>query len=559
MKPKADLSKSIQILTFLSIFTFFFSSLPLQAQENSSEETKTEKNSKSFPVQLTWIDLAFANFVPLPGTRLDDFTAWNYGAMSRIHFSLFNIEPLWVTAGVLYQHHIPDIYRIDTLNDYSFFVGGGWRFKFRDLPLGTDKLDRFYFTPRYAYGYLLHVTYGDYYNDHNIYPGHPEAGIKKTRYFSDTYHLFEAEFAYDLTPTFQNYQRTKRIRSEIFFSPTFIYFPEELRDGYEAGYFLGIRIKGDFSLPGTTPLAVKIIDKKTKKFIGTGIVQISGSRYKEEARGENENALYKVNPDNSYTLTGTATGYSPEKVTVSNSSLKVNIKKTVTIELDREQEWGLYGNVYLKETKEPLSGTEIFLLESGTPLESGRKQEEPESTTDQIGFFRIPLDKNKDYDLVLKKEGYFTVRGKFSTKKTEPGWYPMSKFMKLTLQESLVGAKIDFESIYYDSGSYAIRPESETVLNSMVEFLQDNPKIVVELSAHTDSNGSKESNKTLSENRAKSAVDYIIAKGIPSTRISPKGYGEEKILNGCWDNVPCNAEKHQANRRTEFRVRKILD
>ena len=78
--------------------------------------------------------------------------------------------------------------------------------------------------------------------------------------------------------------------------------------------------------------------------------------------------------------------------------------------------------------------------------------------------------------------------------------------------------------------------------------------IKVELSAHTDSRGSSRDNLNLSQRRAQSCVNYLIKKGIPKGNIVAKGYGEEKLVNGCKDNVECTEEEHQANRRTEIKV-----
>jgi outer membrane protein OmpA-like peptidoglycan-associated protein len=58
----------------------------------------------------------------------------------------------------------------------------------------------------------------------------------------------------------------------------------------------------------------------------------------------------------------------------------------------------------------------------------------------------------------------------------------------------------------------------------------------------------------LSKKRAKSAVDYMISKGIPKTKLISKGYGETKPLNHCGNDVKCSDEEYQINRRTEFTI-----
>ena len=76
--------------------------------------------------------------------------------------------------------------------------------------------------------------------------------------------------------------------------------------------------------------------------------------------------------------------------------------------------------------------------------------------------------------------------------------------------------------------------------------------MVIELSSHTDSRGTTPYNKDLSQKRAQSAKNWIVAKGIAEERIKAVGYGESKILNRCVNGVRCSDDEHRFNRRTEF-------
>ena len=78
------------------------------------------------------------------------------------------------------------------------------------------------------------------------------------------------------------------------------------------------------------------------------------------------------------------------------------------------------------------------------------------------------------------------------------------------------------------------------------------PDYIVELSAHTDSRGSDAYNLKLSEKRAKSAVAYIISKGIDTTRITAKGCGETQPIHVCLQEKDCSEQEHRENRRTEI-------
>jgi outer membrane protein OmpA-like peptidoglycan-associated protein len=84
--------------------------------------------------------------------------------------------------------------------------------------------------------------------------------------------------------------------------------------------------------------------------------------------------------------------------------------------------------------------------------------------------------------------------------------------------------------------------------------MHENPTLKIELGSHTDSRGTVEYNRDLSQRRAQSVVDYLVTRGIARSRMVAKGYGESKLINRCSDGVECSDEEHQANRRTEFMV-----
>ncbi|MDB4297536.1 OmpA family protein [Flavobacteriaceae bacterium] len=113
---------------------------------------------------------------------------------------------------------------------------------------------------------------------------------------------------------------------------------------------------------------------------------------------------------------------------------------------------------------------------------------------------------------------------------------------------------IKIDPIYFDSNKYAIRTDAALVLDKVIAVMNEYPTMVVEGGSHTDTRGSARYNEKLSARRAKSTVDYILSKGIPSDRISSKGYGETAPINHCLNGVRCSKEDHALNRRTEFRI-----
>jgi outer membrane protein OmpA-like peptidoglycan-associated protein len=110
------------------------------------------------------------------------------------------------------------------------------------------------------------------------------------------------------------------------------------------------------------------------------------------------------------------------------------------------------------------------------------------------------------------------------------------------------------ENIYYNYGEYKILPEAQKTLDKVINLMKNDPQLIIELYSHTDSRSSTDYNTKLSQQRAKAAVDYIVAGGVSRDRISGKGFGESKLINNCSDGVECSEEEHAKNRRTEFKI-----
>jgi outer membrane protein OmpA-like peptidoglycan-associated protein len=78
------------------------------------------------------------------------------------------------------------------------------------------------------------------------------------------------------------------------------------------------------------------------------------------------------------------------------------------------------------------------------------------------------------------------------------------------------------------------------------------PDMRIEVGGHTDNVGVDTRNQILSENRAKSVVDFLVGKGVDPKRLTWKGYGADKPIG---DNK--THEGRAANRRTEIRITSI--
>ncbi len=121
-----------------------------------------------------------------------------------------------------------------------------------------------------------------------------------------------------------------------------------------------------------------------------------------------------------------------------------------------------------------------------------------------------------------------------------------------------IGQVITLRDIYYDFDKYNIRADASNDLNYLILLMNQYPSMEISLSSHTDSRGTRNYNQWLSRKRAKSAQQYLIAKGVSFYRINDSaGFGETQPVNDCYDNIDCSEEEHQLNRRTEITITRI--
>lgn len=172
------------------------------------------------------------------------------------------------------------------------------------------------------------------------------------------------------------------------------------------------------------------------------------------------------------------------------------------------------------------------------------------------GSFLVSLPSGKNYGINVKKEGYLF----YSENMNIPITASYKEIIKTVLLDKLnAGAKVVLKNIFYDYNKSTLRSESINELDRLYDLLVANPKLKVELSAHTDSRGNNGYNNKLSQERAQSCVDYLIKKGISEKQLIAKGYGEQQplITDAEINNITTEIEKetaHQQNRRTEFTI-----
>ena len=187
------------------------------------------------------------------------------------------------------------------------------------------------------------------------------------------------------------------------------------------------------------------------------------------------------------------------------------------------------------------------------------------------GTFQFNLQRGVKYVMMAGAKGYMNGKQEFVSDMAEEDAEYAVDFILAAMTKPQV-----IENIFYDFDKATLRPESKTALDSMVMILKDNPQIVIEMASHTDRWGNDNYNLKLSDRRAQSVVDYLIAAGIDPSRLRPKGYGETRpktvtkriarlypqfkegdVLNEEYIeklDKPDQDAADQINRRTEFQV-----
>jgi outer membrane protein OmpA-like peptidoglycan-associated protein len=202
------------------------------------------------------------------------------------------------------------------------------------------------------------------------------------------------------------------------------------------------------------------------------------------------------------------------------------------------------GNVYNAKTKQPLAASLIYeTLPDGAEAGNGIS-----SAID--GSFKIVLPYDKNYLIRATADKFFAQSENLNLDSLiKVGYKEIHKDLYLVPIE--IGQVVRLNNVFFDFDKWDLRPESFVELDRVVKLLLDNPAIEIEMSAHTDSYGSDEYNFKLSDNRARSVMEYILSKGIATNRIISHGYGETVPV--AENDTP---ENRQLNRRVEFKILK---
>jgi outer membrane protein OmpA-like peptidoglycan-associated protein len=160
----------------------------------------------------------------------------------------------------------------------------------------------------------------------------------------------------------------------------------------------------------------------------------------------------------------------------------------------------------------------------------------------------LQLKSGENYGISVAAEGYL-----FQSENLDiPDDAEYNIVKRIVLKKLSKGSNIVLNNVFFDVAKATLRPTSINELDRLYNVLLSNPSMKIELSGHTDNQGSKVLNQKLSLARANAVVDYLISKGISGDRLVSKGYGYDKPV------ASNNTEEgRQLNRRTELKILEI--
>lgn len=202
-----------------------------------------------------------------------------------------------------------------------------------------------------------------------------------------------------------------------------------------------------------------------------------------------------------------------------------------------------YANITIKdnETGEKINNTKMVLSNNKNIVKDFKNSE---TTT------RFTIDCDKDYSVTITKAGYNDYVYNIE-KPVDGGELNIDIKLDPNKKPIITATEVILQPIYFDFNKSNITEQGAEELNKLVTVMNEHPDMVLFVKSHTDNKGNATYNLNLSNKRANATVEYILSKGINSSRISGKGFGETELKVICND---CTEEQNIKNRRSEFKI-----
>lgn len=275
------------------------------------------------------------------------------------------------------------------------------------------------------------------------------------------------------------------------------------------------------------------------------------------------NAILDIFKNKRYVLVASKLGYISivRALEPGMSEIRLELSKKVQKPCVR-----ITGLVIDKNTRTQIKDAAVAVMEKTT-------REGVAFKTEESGLFSLCGEPGKLYEVHISRSGFvsgvFPLAVPLGQKDSlsdllfeleRPSGTPAKSDQPIRAQGDVTeGKTLVLNNIYYDYNQSNIRKDATAELDELALIMTEYPSMEIELIAHTDSRGDWLYNQKLSLQRAISAKDYLVSRGISESRIKALGYGESQIRNHCFDGVPCSDDDHQFNRRTEVRIIRLKE
>jgi outer membrane protein OmpA-like peptidoglycan-associated protein len=196
----------------------------------------------------------------------------------------------------------------------------------------------------------------------------------------------------------------------------------------------------------------------------------------------------------------------------------------------------LKGSLVDSNTKKPFKGI-VSIIDLDHGIEVAPKFLRPDGT------FDFQLINKRNYLLIIQGDDFFRIEEIFF----------MDGDREINKETEPIESKIAFETLEFENGKADILPAMHHDLDRLANFMLDHPRLKLNISGHTDSQGKEDANLRLSQARADAIKAYLIYQfKIESARIEAHGYGSSRPIN-----EEASDDHRKLNRRVEFEITKM--
>lgn len=308
--------------------------------------------------------------------------------------------------------------------------------------------------------------------------------------------------------------------------------------------------------------ALTLEDVKDKEGILVEVMDASENVLKSQLTDVKGIYSFDLEEEQQYLVRFSKEGYDPFVGKVSTKGNGFGLTNDITLKKDIGVVVSL--ELYAQKTGLLVEGAKVTIYDNISKKMFLSELSGPEG---RVSEAMIDLKEGDTVDLSIKisKEGYITKEVRYNEVIEEAMKdISLDEFFGKAVKMNRVGIAlgtdvadlIDVQALYFVEDDFSILLSASQELDKVAAFMKENPEISINIRNHTDSRGGSADNLTLSSKRAKSAVDYLVSKGIAARRVSARGLGEKELLNRCADGIDCSDEEHNENNRTEYIITK---